>query len=32
MEVVKAIETFKKRHPELEIYHVKDTAFAYLKK
>lgn len=32
MEVVKAIETFKKRHPDLEIYHVKDTAFAYLKK
>jgi len=32
MEVVKAIEKFKKRHPKLEIYHVKDTAFAYFKK
>lgn len=32
MEVVKAIEAFKKRHPDLEIYHIRDTAFAYLKK
>lgn len=32
MEVVKAIETFRKRHPGLEIHRVKDTAFAYLKK
>jgi predicted O-methyltransferase YrrM len=31
MEVVKAIDTLKKRYPSLDIYHIKDTDFAYLK-
>ncbi len=31
IEVVRAIETYQKRHPDLNIYHVKDTNLAYLK-
>ena len=31
IEVVRAMEAFKQRHPELEIFHVRDTNFAYLK-
>jgi len=31
MEVVKAIETFRKQHPKLRIYHIKNTSLAYMK-
>jgi len=31
MEVVKVIAIFQKRHPELKIYHIKNTSLAYMK-
>lgn len=32
MEVVAALETFRKRRPGLSLHHVRDTSFAYLKR
>lgn len=32
MEVITALETFRKRHPELLLHHIQDTSFAYLKR
>jgi predicted O-methyltransferase YrrM len=31
MDVIKAIETFRKRHANLSIYHIKNTNLAYMK-
>lgn len=32
MEVITALETFRKRRPGLSLHHVRDTSFAYLKR
>lgn len=32
MEVVKAIETLRKHYPALDIFHIRDSSFAYLRK